>query len=95
MHKRYEKDFPAQSELRKRQFKELKSQLATQQSVFTWPHTRSKAAKTALYQVYHVFDKHNKSFQDGEMVKEEFIEAADSLCEFYIKGEIMSAIKDI
>lgn len=96
MHKRYEKDFPSKSELRKRKLKELKLQLDTQQSIFTRPNTRGKAANTASYRVCHVLAKHKKSFQDGEMVKEAFIEAADSLfVDFKNKAEIMSAIKDI
>ena len=61
----------------KKKLKELKSQLATQQSIFTEPNTKSKAAKQALYGVCHVLAKNKKSFQDGEMVKEAFIEAAD------------------
>lgn len=51
MHKRYENDFPAQSELRKIKLKELKSQLAAQQSIFTRPNTRGKAA-TCYYPDY-------------------------------------------
>jgi len=74
----------------------LKSQLATQQSIFTKPNTRGKAAKIASYRVCHILAKYKKSFQDGEMIKEEFIEAADSLFEnFKNKNEIMSAIKDL
>ena len=96
MHKRYENDFPAQSELRKKKLKELKLQLAAQQSICTKPNTRVKAAKIASYRVCHVLAKHKKSFQFGEMVKEAFMEAADSLfVDFKNKDEIMFAIKDI
>ncbi|XP_067937246.1 general transcription factor II-I repeat domain-containing protein 2A-like [Watersipora subatra] len=96
MHKRYENDFPAQSELRKIKLKELKSQLAAQQSIFTRPNTRGKAAKIASYRVCQVLAKHKKPFQDGAMVKEAFMEAADSLfVDFKNKDEIMSAIKDV
>ena len=96
MHSKYRKDFPAQSELRKKKLEELKSQLATQQSIFTKLNTRGKAAKVASYRVCHVLAKHKKPFQDGEMVKEAFIEAADSLFEnFKNKNEIMSAIKNL
>ena len=50
----------------------------------------------ASYRVCHVLVKYRKSFQDGKMVKESFIEAADSLFEtFKNKNEIMSAIKDL
>ena len=61
----------------KKKLKELKSQLATQQSIFTKPNTRNKAVKIASYRVCHVLAKYKKSFQDGEMVKEEFIKTAD------------------
>ena len=40
----------------KKKLKELKSQLATQQSIFTKPNTRSKAAKIASYRVCHVLE---------------------------------------
>jgi len=45
----YTKDFLVQSELRKKKLEKLKSQLATQQSIFTKPNTRGKAAKIASY----------------------------------------------
>jgi len=51
---KYTKDFPVQSELRKKKLEELKSQLATQQSIFTKPNTRGKAAKIASYRVCHI-----------------------------------------
>ena len=63
----------------KKKLKEQKSQLAAQQSIFTKPNTRSKAAKIASCRVCHVLAKNKKSFQDGEMVKEAFIKAADGL----------------
>ena len=63
----------------KKRLKEQKSQLAAQQSIFTKPNTRSKAAKITSYRVCHVLSKNKKSFQDGEMVKEAFIKAADWL----------------
>lgn len=96
MHKTYERDFPAKSELRKSKIQELKSQLAAQQSLFTKPNTRGKAATIASYRVSHVLVKHKKLFKDGEMVKEAFLEAADSLFGgFKNKTEIMAAVKDI
>ena len=74
----------------------MKSQLATQQSIFTKPNTRGKASKIASYQVCHILAKYKKSFQDGEMVNKAFIEAADSLFgNFKNKDEIMSEIKDL
>ena len=96
MHNKYTKDFPIQSELRKKKLEELKSQLATQESIFTKPNTRGKAFKIASYRVCHILAKYKKSFQDGEMVKEALIEAADSLFgNFKNKDETMSASKDL
>ena len=40
---------------------------------------KSKAATIASYRVSHVLAKHMKSFKDGEVVKEAFLEAADAL----------------
>jgi len=51
---KHTKDFPVQSELRKKKLEELKSQLATQQSIFPKPNTRGKAAKIASYRVCHI-----------------------------------------
>ena len=62
-----------------RKVQELKSQLAAQQFVFTRPNTKSKAATIASYHVSRVLAKGKKSFKDGEIVKEAFMEAADVL----------------
>lgn len=59
--------------------RELKTQLAAQQSVFPRPNTKGKAATVASYHVSRVLAEHKKSFKDGEVVKEAFIEAADVL----------------
>ena len=91
---RYDTDFPPKSELRKRKVNELKSQLTGQQSFFTQHTSNAKAATEASFRVCHAIDKNKKSFQDGEMVKEAFIEAADSLFrDFKNKAEILSSIK--
>ena len=55
--------------------RDLKAQLAARQSIFTKP----KAAAIACYRVSHVLAKHKKAFKDGDIVKEAFVEAADSL----------------
>uniref|UniRef100_A0A8C7S1B1 SPIN-DOC-like zinc-finger domain-containing protein n=1 Tax=Oncorhynchus mykiss TaxID=8022 RepID=A0A8C7S1B1_ONCMY len=65
VHKKYESDFP--------------SQLAAQQSIFTRPSSKSKAAMS------RILAKHSKPFQDGEMVKEAFLEVAESLFEKFQK----------
>ena len=79
VHGRYDTDFPPKSELRKRKVNELKSQLTGQQSFFTQHTSKAKAATEASFRVCHTIVKNKKSFQDGEMVKEAFVEAADSL----------------
>ena len=48
-------------------------------SPFSRPNKKSKAATIASYRVSHVLAKHMKSFKDGEVVKEAFLEAADAL----------------
>jgi len=52
---KYTKDFPVQSELRKKKLEELKSQLATQQSISTKPNTRGKAAKSLQHSRFVLF----------------------------------------
>lgn len=79
VHRKYDTDFPLKSDLRKKKLKELKSQLSGQQSLFTHHNSKAKAATEASFRVSHVIVKNKKSFQDGEMVKEAFVEAADSL----------------
>ncbi|CAM4659072.1 unnamed protein product [Leuciscus chuanchicus] len=96
VHKSYDADFPAKSALRTRKVRELKGQLAAQQSIFTRPNTKGKAATIASYRVSHVLAKHKKSFKDGEVVKEAFVEAADALFgDFKNKSDIIAAIKDV
>lgn len=76
--------------------RELKTQLAAQQSVFPRPNTNGKAATITSYHVSRVLAEHKKSFKDGEVVKEAFIEAADVLFgNFKNKTEIISTIKDM
>lgn len=96
VHKSYQRDFPAKIELCSQKVQELRSQLAAQQSIFTRPNTKGKAATIASYRVSHVLAKHKKSFKDSEVVKEAFIETADALFgEFKNKTEIVAAIKDM
>lgn len=96
VHRTFDTDFPPSSELRKRKVRELKSQLLGQQSLFTRPTAKAKAATEASFRVSRTIVWHKKSFQDGVMVKEPFIEAADSLFkDFTNKTEIMSAVKAV
>ena len=83
-----------ESELRKRKVRELQSKLAEQQSLFLKPTSTANAATEASLRVSHAIIKHKKSFQDGEMVKEAFVEAADALFQdFKNNTEIINAIK--
>ena len=82
------------NKLRKRKVRELKSQLIGQQTFFTQQNWQTKADTEALLRVSHSIIKHKKSFQDGDMIKEAFVEAADSLFrDFKNKLEISSSIK--
>ena len=92
VHRNYDTDFPLKSELRK--VKKLKSQLFGEQSFFSQLSSKAKAATEASFRVSHSMIKHKKSFQDGEMIKEAFVEAADSLfLDFKNKPDILSSIK--
>jgi len=63
---------------------------------FTKPKTQCKTATIASYRVSHVLAKHKKPFKDGEIVKEAFLEAVDSLFgNFKNKTEIVKAIKEV
>ena len=79
VHRNYDTDFPPKSELGRRKVKELKSQLSGQQSFFSQLSSKAKAATEASFRVSHSIIKHKKSFQDGEMINEVFVEAADLL----------------
>lgn len=93
-HKNYDTKFPPKSELRRRKVKELKSQLFGQQSCFSQLTSKERAATEASFRVSHLIVKNKKSFQNGEMVKEAFVEAAGLLFrDFKNKPEILSSIE--
>ncbi|KAK7939582.1 hypothetical protein WMY93_002908 [Mugilogobius chulae] len=79
VHKKYDSDYPPKSEIRKKKISELKTQLSGQQSRLLRPNSRAKASTEASFRVSHLLIKHKKSFQDGEIIKEAFLEAADVL----------------
>lgn len=96
VHRTFDTDFPPSTELRKRKVRELKSQLLGQQSLFTRPTSKAKAATEASFRVSRTIIRHKKCFQDGVMVKEAFIEASDALFkDFKNKTEILSAVKAV
>ncbi len=94
VNKNYDTDYLLKSELRKRKVRELKSQSSRRQSFFSQLTSKAKAATEASFRVCHTIIKHKKSFQDGEIIKEAFTEAADSLFrDFKNKPEILSSVK--
>ncbi|XP_023309706.1 general transcription factor II-I repeat domain-containing protein 2-like [Anoplophora glabripennis] len=96
VHKKHADSFPRNSDLRKSKLKDMKRCLAGEQAMFTKPLEKSKAATVASYKISHILAKNKKPFEDGVMIKECFVEAAESLfVNFKNKAEIISAIKDI
>ncbi|CAG9814627.1 unnamed protein product [Phaedon cochleariae] len=96
MHKNYEIDFPQKSELRRRKVLDSKSGLRAEQSMFTKPVKQTEAATIASFKISHIFAKHKKPFEDGPILKEALIEAADVLFrDFRNKTAIMSAVKEV
>lgn len=95
-HTKYATDFPFGSEGRKIKVRELKSSLSAQQSFFTKPDSKSKAAALASFAVAEILIKRKKPFEDGELIKEAMQKAGEALFnDFKNKKEIMSAINDI
>ena len=48
------------------------------------PRTHSVAATIASCRVFHVLGKHNEPFEDGDILKEAFLEAENSIFENFI-----------
>ncbi|XP_050505187.1 general transcription factor II-I repeat domain-containing protein 2A-like [Diabrotica virgifera virgifera] len=89
-------EYPANSSIRKEKVKQLKNQLVRQQSVLLQVSDKTKATTLASYKVSQVIAKKKKPFEDGEYIKECFVEAANCLSEgFKNKYEIMSAINSL
>lgn len=95
-HIKYSTDFPVGSEIRRLKVRELKNSLCTQQSFFTKPDTKSKAATLASFVVTELLIKRKKPFEDGEMIKEAMYKAGEVLFyDFKNKKDILSSINDI
>jgi len=89
-------NFPPNSAIRKEKVRQLKAQLVGQQSVFFKTVDKNKAATEASFRVANVIAQKKKPFEDGELIKDAFLEAADSLFDgFKNKAEIISAIKSM
>ncbi|KAK9720365.1 Spin-doc zinc-finger [Popillia japonica] len=96
VHSKFEKSFPLSSGTRKEKLKQLKNQLVGQQSIFLKTADKNKAATEASYRVSQIIARKKKPYEDGEMIKQAFLEAADSLfANFKNKEEIVSAIKSM
>ncbi|XP_072397972.1 protein FAM200C-like [Diabrotica undecimpunctata] len=95
LQKNYENDFPQNSLFNKRKVKDLKSSLKTEQSMFTRPVKQSVAATIASFKISYILAPHKKPFEDGEVVKEAFIEAANVLFQDFKNKTDMSAIKEV
>jgi len=80
----------------------IKAEIAAWQSIFTKPRIQGKAKTIASYGVSHVLVKYKKLFENGDVVKEAFFKAADSLVEafnnktgFNNKTQIMTGHKEV
>ncbi|CAG9839126.1 unnamed protein product [Diabrotica balteata] len=94
VHSNFEKSFPLHSAARKEKLKQLTKQLTGQQSIFLKTVDKNRAATEASYRVSQIIAQKKKPYEDGEMIKQAFLEAADSLfANFRNKDEIVSAIK--
>lgn len=95
-HATFDRNYPLKTEVRKKKINQLKSNLTTQQSVFTRHVEKSKRATIASFKISHILAKKKKPFQDAELLKEAFLTGADCLFEgFSNKHEIMTAIQDL
>ncbi|XP_070809997.1 protein FAM200C-like [Pituophis catenifer annectens] len=95
-HGTFTKNYPLDSELRKMKVKEMKSKFASQLTVYTKPVVHSKNTTIASFKIASLLVKRNKPFEDGELLKEVFLTAADSIFEgFSNKKEIMTAIQKL
>ncbi len=96
LHKNYDTKYPSDSAVRREKVKQLKSELQAQQDTFRKPLDKAKASTVASFSVAHVLAKKKKTFEDGETVKECWLEASESLFEnFKNKAEIITAIKSM
>lgn len=94
VHKKYDTEYPSNSNLRKCKVKELKSALVAQQSMFTKSANKMKVATIASFKVAHMLAIHKKPFEDGNIIKEAMLAASEILFqEAKNKNEIMSAIQ--
>ncbi|XP_069582815.1 general transcription factor II-I repeat domain-containing protein 2-like [Ranitomeya imitator] len=95
-HKKFDQEYPKGTNLRKIKVEDLKCALTAQQAVFRKPRNKSKAATIASFKVAHILAQRKKPFEDGEIVKDAMLAAADSLFQDFKKNsDIISAIKSL
>lgn len=75
---------------------QLKMTLKAQQSLFTKPTKRAKAATEASFSVNYLLTKHKSPFTDGEFLKEVMTVIADALfIDFKNKEDTKTAINSV
>ncbi|XP_008185363.1 SCAN domain-containing protein 3-like [Acyrthosiphon pisum] len=95
-HADFDLKFPTHSSLRQDKLKTMKLKLNQEQSVFKNPNKLAQNVTIASFKVAYLLAKKRKPFSDGELIKEAFKEASDSLfTDFKNKSEILGAISSI
>ncbi|XP_053221557.1 zinc finger BED domain-containing protein 5-like isoform X1 [Podarcis raffonei] len=95
-HSSFAKDYPLDSELRKKKVHEMKSKLAIPPTPATRPVVQSKNNTMASFKIASLLAKRKKPFVDGDLLKEIFLTAGDSMFEgFPNKKEILAAIQKL
>ncbi len=96
LHENFDRDFPLNSLIRKDKVKKLKTSLHSQQLIFKKLTNISTSATKASLRVTRILVQHKKPFTDGEIFKNAFLEAADSLFEnMKNKQEIINSIQNM
>ncbi|XP_039513051.1 general transcription factor II-I repeat domain-containing protein 2A-like [Pimephales promelas] len=95
-HPTFKDSYPPNSAIRSKKVAELKLELKAQQSLFTKPAVRHKAATEASFRVSHLLAKHKKPFTDGELIKQAMDIIADTVCnDFKKKDDIKTAFSSV
>ncbi|XP_050065732.1 general transcription factor II-I repeat domain-containing protein 2A-like [Aphis gossypii] len=95
-HADFDLKFPTDSSLRQDKLKTMKLKLNQEQSVFKNPNKLAQNVTIASFKVAYLLAKKKKPFSDGELIKEAFKEASDSLfTDFKNKSEIVGAISSM
>lgn len=96
LHKKYENNYPVNSQIRRRKVKKLKSELAAQKLLLHKSTQQSKLVTEASYVISYVLAKNKKPYRDGEVFKKAFVKGSEKLFKnFKNKNEILNAIKDL